>query len=131
MIFRSRSVKATRFKSFGGVMVALLRSAYAVPVHHPQRLNPNGNKCSLPDLCREDGAERKAPIVPLPERAVGAPRISWEETRGSFNDPISFPVKLPCVGRFCQFGRANAPMIPQTVQTMRGPKVGTGTSSAK
>jgi len=25
-----------------------------------------------------------------------------------------------------QFGRANAPMIPQLVQTMRGPKAGTG-----
>jgi hypothetical protein len=28
------------------------------------------------------------------------------------------------LGRF-QFGRASAPMIPQRVQTIRGPKVGT------
>jgi hypothetical protein len=32
-------------------------------------------------------------------------------------------------GRSCQFGRANAPMMPQLVHTIRGPNHGTGTSS--
>ena len=41
------------------------------------------------------------------------------------------PVKLSCEGRFCQFGRANAPMMPQAVQSILGPKAGTGTSSPK
>jgi hypothetical protein len=31
--------------------------------------------------------------------------------------------------RSTQFGRASAPMIPQTVHTMRGPKDGAGTAS--
>ena len=33
-------------------------------------------------------------------------------------------------GRTLAFGRTSAPMMPQTVQTMRGPKDGTGTVSA-
>jgi hypothetical protein len=32
-------------------------------------------------------------------------------------------------GRSCQFGRTSAPTIPQPVQTIRGPKDGTGTAS--
>jgi hypothetical protein len=35
------------------------------------------------------------------------------------------------VGLSCQFGRESAPMMPQRVQTMRGPNDGTGTSSLK
>jgi hypothetical protein len=41
------------------------------------------------------------------------------------------PLRLPCAGRSCQFGRANASMMPQLVQIMRGPKAGTGTSSGQ
>ena len=37
------------------------------------------------------------------------------------------PVRLARTGRSAQFGRASAPMIPQLVHTMRGPKDGTGT----
>ena len=33
--------------------------------------------------------------------------------------------------RSCQFGRASAPIAPHTVQTMRGPKAGTASPSAK
>jgi hypothetical protein len=39
------------------------------------------------------------------------------------------PVRVSRGGGFCQFGRASAPMIPHRVHTMRGPNVGTGTSS--
>jgi hypothetical protein len=39
------------------------------------------------------------------------------------------PVRLSRRLCSCQFGRASAPMMPQPVQTMRGPKDGTGTSS--
>jgi hypothetical protein len=39
------------------------------------------------------------------------------------------PVRLSRGGRFRQCGRASAPTIPQRVQTIRGPNVGTGTSS--
>jgi hypothetical protein len=39
------------------------------------------------------------------------------------------PSMVACAGRSCQFGRASAPMMPQHVQTRRGPKDGTGTSS--
>src|SRR5260370_36787004 len=41
------------------------------------------------------------------------------------------PVRLSCSARSFQFGRAYAPMIPQHVQTMRGPKAGTGIVSPK
>jgi hypothetical protein len=41
------------------------------------------------------------------------------------------PVKLSVEGRSRQFGRANAPMMPQLVHTMRGPKAGGGMVSAK
>jgi hypothetical protein len=34
-------------------------------------------------------------------------------------------------GLSCQFGLPNAPMMPQLMHTIRGPKAGTGTSSAK
>jgi FG-GAP repeat len=37
------------------------------------------------------------------------------------------PAPLSRAGCSCQFGRASAPMIPQRVQTMRGPNDGTGT----
>jgi hypothetical protein len=39
------------------------------------------------------------------------------------------PVSVSRGGRSFQFGRASAPTIPQLVHTMRGPKVGTATSS--
>jgi hypothetical protein len=39
------------------------------------------------------------------------------------------PLRLSRGGCSCQCGRASVPMIPQFVQTMRGPKDGTGTSS--
>jgi hypothetical protein len=39
------------------------------------------------------------------------------------------PVRLSCFWRACQFGQANAPMIPHDVQTIGGPKAGTGTTS--
>jgi hypothetical protein len=39
--------------------------------------------------------------------------------------------KRQAVARSFQFGRASAPIAPHTVQTMRGPKDGTVTSSAK
>jgi hypothetical protein len=39
------------------------------------------------------------------------------------------PVRLSRGGCSCQCGRASAPTIPQFVHTIRGPKVGTGTSS--
>jgi len=41
------------------------------------------------------------------------------------------PVRLSCSARSCQFGRANAPMMPQEVQTVRGSKAGTGVASSK
>jgi hypothetical protein len=39
------------------------------------------------------------------------------------------PVSVSRGGCSCQFGRASAPMMPQRVHTIRGPNVGTGTSS--
>jgi len=41
------------------------------------------------------------------------------------------PIKVFRFGRSRQFGRTSAPMIPQLVQTMRGPNAGTGTSSGQ
>jgi hypothetical protein len=41
------------------------------------------------------------------------------------------PVRLYPGGCSFQFGRASAPMMPQPVQTMRGPKAGTATSSGQ
>jgi len=41
------------------------------------------------------------------------------------------PVRLSRGGCSFQFGRASAPTIPQLVQTMRGPKVDTATSSGQ
>jgi hypothetical protein len=41
------------------------------------------------------------------------------------------PIKFPGGERSFQFGRANAPIIPQPVHTMRGPKAGTGVASSK
>jgi hypothetical protein len=41
-----------------------------------------------------------------------------------------WPYRQSCARSF-QFGRASAPIAPQIVQTMRGPKEGTVTPSAK
>jgi hypothetical protein len=40
-------------------------------------------------------------------------------------------VSVSRVGCFRQFGRASTPRMPQRVHTMRGPNVGTGTSSGQ
>jgi hypothetical protein len=60
------------------------------------------------------------------EFADARPAVGREEIKMHYR-----PVKLSVEGRSCQLGRANAPMIPQLVHTIRGPKVGTGTSSPK
>ena len=47
------------------------------------------------------------------EFADARPAVGREEIKMHYR-----PVKLSVEGRSCQLGRANAPMIPQLVQTM-------------
>ena len=63
------------------------------------------------------GQELERPVL----RGV-PPDLSWFHRHRT-------PVRLSRGGCSCQFGRASAPTMPQRVHTMRGPNVGTGTSS--
>jgi hypothetical protein len=44
-----------------------------------------------------------------------------------FQTRVGAFLRLSGCGYSCQFGRASAPMMPQPVDTMRGPKAGTAT----
>jgi hypothetical protein len=80
-----------------------------------------------------DGEATPWPYSPLP---VWDPRQADGNRRGFLMRAGSqrchcTPVKVSRSSRSFQFGRASAPTMPQTVQTMRGPKAGTATASPK
>jgi hypothetical protein len=64
----------------------------------------------------------RCPDVSVPVQLGAPPDLSWSHRHGK-------PLRLSRAGCSRQFGRASAPTIPHRVQTIRGPNVGTGTSS--
>jgi hypothetical protein len=73
------------------------------------------------------GMNPAAAKLPVEVLRWSAPRRA---RRAGQNEPVlDQPDRLGRSGRSDQLGRASAPTMPQPVHTMRGPKLGTGTSS--
>jgi hypothetical protein len=85
-------------------------------------------KCELSQLSDRETLTQEdwfsAPVPMARQYAERAPLLVGQRRHCA-------PVRLSRGGRSLQRGRASAPMMPQPVQTMRGPKVGTGTLSGQ
>jgi hypothetical protein len=56
-------------------------------------------------------------------------RLARSRTSPAYDHRHCIPVRLSRWDRSARFGRTSAPTIPQQLQAMRGPRLGTGTSS--